>query len=207
MLLLDIILLILILLSILKFIDFIKNCYYTKILKATRSLIYCLILILISTSTVFIILNFNTYLSLSKTQKIATISFIRISPQKYQAHLQIKNGIPKYYFLYGDQWMLSTKILKWNNIVKSFLDFHNLYHLYRLSGHYNNIDQERNNLRSIFAVQDNNKLDAWKLIRKFPKLTNWLIDAYYGNAVFMPMGNQFKYDIVLGNDGLIAYKV
>jgi hypothetical protein len=207
MILLNLITLSLILIAIVTFSNFLRFCYHIRLINAFRSLIFSSITVLFATLTLLITLNINSYLSLTQTQKIATISFTKISKKKYKAVLKLIDGRNESYTLQGDQWMLSTQILKWQPIASSFLHLKTLYRLYRLSGHYNDIDQETYSHRSIYSLSSYQKLDLWKWIKHSPKWSNWLINACYGNAVFMPMGNKFKYNIFLGYDGLIAYKV
>ena len=203
MLALNIIAIIFALIAIIGFIRFIKACYKVRLMRAASLLISTSVISIIAIAIFLIVLNIKTYLSLTQEQNIATLSFSKLSPQTYKATLNLSNGQRKNYILQGDQWMLSTQVLKWRPIA-TFLNLKTLYRLDRLSGRYNNIEQEIHSPRSVFALQSDQKLDVWNFAKDMPKWSNWFVDASYGNAVFMPMGNGDRYEISLGQDGLIA---
>ena len=203
MLALNIITIIFALIALIGFVSFIKACYKVKLMRAASILISTGIISVIAIAIFFITLNIKTYLSLTHEQKIATISFSKLSPQTYKATLNLSNGKHQTYTLRGDQWMISSQVLKWKPIA-TFLDLKTLYRLDRLSGRYNSIEQEIHSPRSAFVLQSNQKLDVWNFAKNMPKWSGWFVDASYGNAVFMPMGNGDQYEISLGQDGLIA---
>ena len=191
------------LIALIGLISFIKACYKVRLIRATSLLISTSVITIIAITIFLIALNIKTYISLTHEQNIATLSFSKLSPQTYKATLVLSNGQRKTYTLRGDQWMISSQVLKWKPIA-IFLDFKTLYRLDRLSGRYNSIEQEIHSPRSVFALQPDQKLDVWNFAKNMPTWSGWFVDASYGNAVFMPMGNGDRYEISLGQDGLIA---
>ncbi|MDA7742050.1 hypothetical protein N8865_00370 [Francisellaceae bacterium] len=206
MLILNILAIIFAIISIIGIITFIKACFKVKVMQAGSLFISTSIFTLLAVSLFLIVFNLKTYFALTHEQTIGTISFVKIKPQHYQANLSLSNGKAYSYLIDGDQWMLSSQVLKWKPIA-NFIGLHTLYRLDRISGRYNDLDQAIHGKRTVYDLQSSQKLDLWTLTKNAPKWGNWLVDAEYGNAVFMPMGNHLKYQISLGQDGLISREI
>jgi hypothetical protein len=93
-------------------------------------------------------------------------------------------------------------VLKWSGWA-SLLGFDALYRLERISGRYRDTAQERTAPRTLHELGDARGLDVWALLQAHP---GWLpfVDAVYGSATYLPMAAGARYEVTLGQAGLIA---
>jgi hypothetical protein len=164
-----------------------------------------LVLVLSSLLVFSVSLNLHTYQRLTYEQAIAELTFQKISPQYFKVILKLSEDNTKVYDLYGNEWQLDARVLKWHGIANLFgLDAN--YRLERISGRYREIQQERSKPRTVFSLSDSAGLDLWSLVKQYGKWFPW-IDAYYGSAAFMPMADQANYRVSITQSGLIARPV
>jgi hypothetical protein len=160
---------------------------------------------LVSTGTIFLLLGLNlyTYQRLTLEQDIARITFWRAGPQQYLAVLtETGNPLEQNFLLTGDEWQIDARILKWTApAIVSGLD--SRYRLERLSGRYQDIQQERLNERSAFDLSPEPGLAIWPVLARLTCCLNW-IDAYFGNSTYLPMADQASYQIILTQSGIMA---
>lgn len=147
-------------------------------------------------------LNFYTYQRLTYEQEVATLRFRQIGPQRYLADLTTANRPAHRYELRGDAWQLDARVLKWRGTA-NLLGLDARYRLERLSGRYQNIDQERQAARTVHGLADNKGLDLFALARDYPRWTPWL-DADFGSAAYLPMADGAEYRVSLTQSGLVA---
>ncbi|HEX2492692.1 MAG TPA: hypothetical protein VHK24_02880 [Steroidobacter sp.] len=162
------------------------------------------LLLLASAALVFVVsLNLHTYARLSHEEPVAEIVFEARGPQRYRATLaHARKGEMQMFILAGDEWQLDARVLKWKGWANLFgLDAQ--YRLERVSGRYRDIEQERKEERTVYALSDNPGVDLWALSTRYPR---WLpfIDAVYGSATYLPMADGARYEISITQSGLVA---
>lgn len=158
--------------------------------------------------------NVQTYSRLTYEQPIATIAVRGLAPQYFEATVtQPPSGdLPARTAVYpinGDEWRMEAQVLKWKpwaNVVG--LD--SQYRLDRLSGRYQNIEQERTGARSVHALSGGQEtgplpwsLSVWDTARRYRKYVD-AVDTLYGSAAYMPMADGGTYEVWLTQSGLIA---
>lgn len=134
-------------------------------------------------------------------QPVATINFETIEDQYFDAVVVDTNGTQQRFRLYGDQWQLDARIVKWQGYFSGF-DIKPAYRLDRLSGRYYDIRKETTAKRSNLAiVKSLLQLDVWQFIHEhapwFP-----VLDLHYGTARYLPMKHGALYEISLTDTGL-----
>lgn len=151
-------------------------------------------------------LNLHTYARLTHERPVAEIVFEQRGPQTFNATLtQVPNGEIQMFVLSGDEWQLDARVLKWKGWANLFgLDAQ--YRLERVSGRYRNIDQERSDERTVYALAENPGLDLWQMTLDQPDRLPF-VDAVYGNAAYMPMSDGARYEVSITQTGLIARPV
>ena len=149
-----------------------------------------------------LILDKSSYERLTKEHTIATISFKKENPQQFLVTLQPAYSPPLKAEINGDQWQLDARILKWEGTA-SYLGLQPLYTLERLTGRYDRVQDEKNKPRTVIPIKNDPSISYWNTLIKYQAYIPWL-DAYYGNAVYLPMANNAKFIITLGQHGLIA---
>jgi hypothetical protein len=134
-------------------------------------------------------------------QPVATINFETIEDQYFDAVVVDANGKQQRFSLYGDQWQLDARIIKWQGYFSGF-DIKPAYRLDRLSGRYYDLHKETTEKRSNFSiVKSPLQLDVWWLVHEYPE---WfaVLDTNYGTARYLPMKHGALYEISLTNTGL-----
>lgn len=147
--------------------------------------------------------NLHTYQRLTHEQDVAEIRFQQLGPNLYNASIYYpEQNRYQEFQLYGDAWQIDARVLKWQGpALLAGLDAG--YRLERISGRYDDIEQERNKRRSVYALSDNPGMDLWSLARRYERWLPWL-DARYGSATYLPMRDDARYNISLTQTGLIA---
>jgi hypothetical protein len=161
------------------------------------------LLLAVASVLFLLLLNLHTYGRLTHEQPIAEIVFELRAPQRYRATLaQVPSGEMQMFILAGDEWQLDARVLKWKGWA-NLLGLDAQYRLERVSGRYRDIEQERNAERTVYALSENPGLDLWTLSVDHPR---WLpfVDAVYGSATYLPMGDGARYELSITQSGLVA---
>ena len=107
--------------------------------------------------------------------------------------------------LAGDEWQLDARVLKWKGWA-NLLGLDAQYRLERVSGRYRQIEQERKDERTVYALSENPGIDLWTMSIDHRR---WLpfVDAVYGSAVYLPMADGARYEVSITQSGLVARPV
>ena len=165
-------------------------------------------------------MNLQTYDRLTYERPVATLTLRQLGPQYYEVNLvqpaRESQTAPAgaLYPIHGDDWRIEAQVLKWKpwaNVVG--LDAQ--YRLDRLSGRYQNIDQERTGARSVHALSGGDvastgpldflpwSMSVWDVARKYRRYVD-AVDTLYGSAAYMPMVDGGTYEVWITQSGLIA---
>ncbi|MEE9380882.1 MAG: hypothetical protein V3V03_05700 [Hyphomonadaceae bacterium] len=149
-------------------------------------------------------LNLQTYQRLTYERPVATITFSSVDGQKdtYVADLLLPEGERKSYTLHGDEWLLRARVIKFKPM-SNMLGYDSIYRLDRLSGHYEDIEAERNSDVSIESLSADPGLDVYSLAKQSDGKFG-VRDAYFGSAVYNPMENGLSYEVSITQDALVA---
>jgi hypothetical protein len=148
-------------------------------------------------------LNIHTYQRLTYEQSVAELKFRQLAPRHYQVDLAVSdNSELKQYQLFGDEWQLDARILRWAPPLQ-LLGLNTRYRLERLSGRYHDDALERSQPRTVYSVSTDAGLDIWSLARDYQVWLPW-IDAYYGNATYLPMRDGARFIVTINQYGMIA---
>ncbi|GBF29515.1 hypothetical protein MnTg03_01088 [bacterium MnTg03] len=155
--------------------------------------------------------NLNTYQRLNHENEIVDVLVRKLASQKFQLVLiypqpDAINSEPEYYSLYGDEWQLDTRIIKWKSWA-NVIGLDSYYQLERLSGRYANIEQANDSPPSAHQLTGEQKgLSIWKL-KNLMKSNMPFLDAYYGQSIFIPMRDGAKFRVSLSQAGLVVRPV
>jgi hypothetical protein len=180
-----------------------QRLYRARFLAAGGSALTGLLLLAVAALIFIVSLNLHTYARLTHEEPVAEIVFEARSPQHYRATLTgIPGGDMQIFMLAGDEWQLDARVLKWKGWA-NLLGLDAQYRLERVSGRYRDIDQERNDERTVYALSENPGVDLWKLSTQYPR---WLpfVDAVYGSATYLPMADSARYQVSITQSGLVA---
>jgi hypothetical protein len=180
-----------------------QRLYRARFLAATGSALMGFLLLAAAAVLFVVSLNLHTYARLTHEQPIAEIVFEARGPQQFRATLaEVPSGEMQLFMLAGDEWQLDARVLKWRGWA-NLLGLDAQYRLERIGGRYRDIEQERNAPRTVYPLSENPGVDLWMLSTRYPR---WLpfVDAVYGSATYMPMGDAARYEISITQSGLIA---
>lgn len=150
--------------------------------------------------------NIHTYQRLTYEQEVAVLTFKQSAPQQFRVIIEhTDNGLTENYLLSGDEWQLDARILRWSPAAQ-LLGLNALYRFERLSGRYQDLEQERTSPRTAYKLSDSAGLDIWTLTKRYSIWLPW-IDAYYGNATYLPMIDNGRYSVSINQYGLLARPV
>jgi hypothetical protein len=150
-------------------------------------------------------LNLRTYDRLTHEIPVATVSFQAQGDQHFSAVLVPATGRTVVFDMYGDEWQLDARILKWRGIA-TVLGFDTIYRLDRFGGRYRDATQERERRRSVHSLSEEPGFDIWSWTRRYPRWLPW-VDAVYGSATYMPMVAGATYRVTASPTGLLARPV
>lgn len=145
------------------------------------------------------------YRRLSTETTIATLDTRKLDEQRYAVRIEYPDGSRRNVDLAGDQWQLDARVIKWQPLAV-MLGAPALYRLDRISGRYSDAAQERERVRSVVALGEENPfdLDLLDIKRRFPQWLGW-VDADYGSAAYLPLLDGARYQVTVAPaGGLVA---
>jgi hypothetical protein len=150
-----------------------------------------LLLLAVALSSGLLALTLVQFVRLTTDLPVAQVSMLKQAPQSFLVTVQIPDQNPHHYTLAGDQWQVDAKVIRWK-LPALLAGAPALYTFERLSGRYDNIEQEKTDVRSVYDLSDWPVPDLAALKRVFP---DWLpfVDVQYGSAAYMPMMNEGEY--------------
>jgi hypothetical protein len=163
------------------------------------------VLFLLASCAVLVSVNLRTYQRLTAEQPAGALQFTRIGYHQYNGVFTFPSGETTDFELRGDEWQVDARLLKWRGLA-DLLGFDTAYRLDRISGRYTNIDDERALPRTVYSLNQPERVDLWEQAQRYRSLVPW-IDALYGSATYLPMADGARYAISVSQSGLIARPV
>jgi hypothetical protein len=169
---------------------------------AVFSGVSALVLFLLGTCAFLVGTNLRSYQRLSAEQPAGELQLSRVGPHQYSGILTYPTGASAVFFLRGDEWQIDARILKWTAL-GNLVGFDSAYRLERISGRYSEIEDEREQPRTVYELTPPERIDLWDLAHRYHTWLPW-IDALYGSATYLPMAAGALYEIKVSQSGLIA---
>ncbi|MCV6613333.1 MAG: cation/multidrug efflux pump [Cellvibrionaceae bacterium] len=142
-----------------------------------------------------------SYREIHKPQSIGVVSLRQLGNQRYIVMLLDENGRERQFELYGDQWQLDARIVRWPDL--GWLHIKPGYRLDRISGRYYSLADERSRPSSVHPLNESLGIDMWQLLQDYSRQMS-LLQTTYGSATFMPMVDNGLYEVSLSGTGLLA---
>jgi hypothetical protein len=146
--------------------------------------------------------NLRTYQRLSAEQPAGELQFARIGYHQFNGVFTFPSGERADFALRGDEWQVDARVLKWQTLA-NLVGFDAAYRLDRISGRYSSIEDERSLPRTVYPLNQPDRVDLWDLIHRYHSWVPW-IDALYGTATYLPMADGALYEIKVSQSGLVA---
>ena len=161
-----------------------------------------LVLILLSAVAALIAANLLTYQRLSFEQPAGELQLTRTGDREFNAVLTYPSGEHANFALRGDEWQIDARVLKLHAFA-NLVGFDSAYRLDRIGGRYTRLEDERSQPRSVYSLNQPQRIDLWDLVHRYHSWVPWM-DALYGSATFLPMADGALYEIKVSQSGLVA---
>lgn len=163
-----------------------------------------LLLLLLAIVTALLAMATYRYLYLFNDRPIALVELHQEAPQQFRATIMMtsasgRESSIRRQVLNGDAWAIDAQVLRWQ-LPAILAGLPPLYSLERISGSYDDLERERDALRSMHTLRDSPIPDLFTLKQDFP---DWLpfVDARYGSAARMPMFDKARYMVLFDDHG------
>ncbi len=182
-----------------------KKLRHKQFSAGLRNGLYTLLALFLVIISGLLVSNVLVYHRLSHETPIARLHIKPLDRQLYQVSVVYLPDCRRSQFtLKGDEWQIDARIIKWHSWA-NLLGLDALYQLDRIQGRYRSIEQQRQNLPTVFKLEQQPQPDLWALKKQYQWLP--LLDAQYGQSVFMTMAPDQWYEVHLSQSGLIARKI
>jgi len=141
------------------------------------------------------------YRALTQEELAARISVRPYAPQRFTARLRFPDGREASYTISGDEIYLDARILKWHALL-NLLGLATAYELDRIGGRYREVETERLAARTLYPLGREKPVDLFALTKRFPYLEHF-VDASYGSAAFVPVGEPAELELRVSTTGLL----
>lgn len=142
------------------------------------------------------------YRLLAEESPVVDIDARILSPQRWALTLSWPDGSTRQVQLSGDDWRIEAVVLKWK-LPALLAGLPPLYRLDRLSGRYDDPEQEATAPRTVISFGEAGGLDLLSLKRSYPQ---WLpeVDTVYGSGAYLPLVDEGHYSISLMRTGALV---
>jgi hypothetical protein len=145
------------------------------------------------------------YRALTSEELALTITTVPTGPRAFQAYLEFPDGRDTTLAVRGDQVLVDARILKWRYVANLF-GLHTHYELDRLTGRYQDVDDERTLERSVHALGADKPVDLYALLQRY-SLLRLLVDAEYGSATYVDVSEPARLEVRVSTTGLLVREI
>jgi len=148
-----------------------------------------------------ITIGIQGYRTLTREDLAARILVRPYAPQRFTARITFPDGREASYAIAGDEIYVDARVLKWHQLA-NLLGLTTAYELDRIGGRYRDVEQERTTPRTLFPLGREKPLDLFALTKRYPFLEHF-VDAQYGSAAFVPVGEPAELELRISPTGLL----
>jgi hypothetical protein len=192
-------------LSIIFFLIFVASVKRKMLFGIVTNFTVSLLMLAISLLLASISFSMKGYYALTHEELAATIEVAPIDDQQFIANFIFPDGSTREFKLNGDELYVDAHILKWKAVVNIF-GIHTAYELDRVSGRFEDIEDEKNKPRTIYTLAEPKIINAYSLRKKYEFLS-WLVDTDYGSASFINVHRSNKFELYVSTTGLLIREV
>lgn len=144
------------------------------------------------------------FVRLTTDVPVARVSMHEQAPQSFMVTTDVQGMGERRYMLTGDQWQIDAKVIRWK-LPALLAGVPPVFTFERLSGRYENLEQEKTGVRNVHDLSDWPVPDLATLKRVFP---NWLpfVDVEYGSAAYLPMIDGGRYQVYIDPRGGVVIR-
>lgn len=179
-------------------------CLFSLLLLRRRPMVGIVALVLtlsVATGLTLLSRDMLSYRRLGDEELVAKVFVGKRDKQRFVISIDQRNeSALQSFMIAGDQWQLDSRVLKWKKELAR-LGFENIFRLERISGRYQDVSAENNQVHTAYLVNFSDPVDTWHWVREIDYLWSW-VDAGYGSAVFAPMVDGAQYAVYMTHNGL-----
>jgi len=163
--------------------------------------LFGLMLVLLGCVSGLLALSLVQFYRLTTDEVVARIEVRQQAEGQFQITASAQGIGPKQYVLYGDQWQIDARVVRWK-VPALIAGAPPLYRLERLSGRYSDAAREASATRSVHALDDWPAPDLGSLKKSFP---NWFpfVDVQFGSGAYMPLFDGARYQVFMDPRGAL----
>ncbi|PQZ55271.1 hypothetical protein CQ050_29445 [Achromobacter sp. MYb9] len=163
--------------------------------------LFGLMLVLLGCVSGLLALSLVQFFRLTTDESVARIEVRQQAEGQFQVTATASGVSPKQYVLYGDQWQIDARVVRWK-LPALIAGVPPLYRLERLSGRYSDVSREASATRSVHALDDWPAPDLGSLKKTFP---NWFpfVDVQFGSGAYMPLFDGARYQVFMDPRGAL----
>jgi hypothetical protein len=142
------------------------------------------------------------YRLLSEETPVVDIDAHILSPQRWSLVLHWPDGATRTVEVAGDAWRLEAVVLKWK-LPGVLAGLPPLYRLDRLSGRYDDPNDEMHAPRTVVDFREAGEFDLLDLHKQYPR---WVpdVDVLFGSGAYLPLVDQGHYSVSLMRTGALV---
>ena len=164
-----------------------------------------LLLLVLLILTFLVLGNLYTYKRLTAEKPIAQLAFTPVNNQEFDVTLRLGNFCEeKTYRVYGDEWRIDAKFLKWKSWATLF-GLNAMYRIDRLSGRYVSVNDANTKQHSAHELKTNSTLDLTKIAKRY-KNRFPPVDTIYGSSAYEKMQPDVSFTVYVTQSGIIIRK-
>jgi len=141
------------------------------------------------------------YRALTREVVAATVVTRPIGSERFVATFTFPDGRREQYEITGNALYVDAHIVKWHPRA-NILGLHTAYHLDRVSGRYDRLEDEQTKPRRIFALSRPTPVDMFQLARSLAFLGR-VVDTEYGSATFIAARGPTQLELRVSTSGLL----
>src|SRR5881296_600829 len=141
------------------------------------------------------------YRALTREVVAATVVTRPTGPERFLATFTFPEGRREQYEITGNALYVDAHIVKWHPRA-NILGLHTAYHLDRVSGRYDRLEDEQTKPRRIFALSRPTPVDMFQLARSLAFLGR-VVDTEYGSATFIAARGPTQLELRVSTSGLL----
>lgn len=150
-------------------------------------------------------ISMHGYRALTHEELAAVVTTVPAGPGTFHAFVELPDGRTTTLTIAGDQVLVDARILKWHPIA-NLLGLRTHYELDRMTGRYEDIDDERTQPRTVHALDTAKTIDLFDLARRYTLLA-MLVDAEYGSASYVDVRRPARFEVRVSPTGLLIRDV
>lgn len=171
-------------------------------LGASLGLLLATLLLTLAALSATLAVSTNGYRALTREEIVALVATEPTGDRQFSARFVFPDGREETFSLSGDELYVDAHILKWKPLA-NLLGLHTSFELDRVAGRYSDVEDEREEARTIYSLAASKPFDLFELRRSYALLFAPFVDAEYGSATFIEVDEAAELEVRVSTTGLL----